>query len=373
MKRENGFGLRMWLSVCGLALLAMTGCGGGEQPPAAGSGNEPPKPVVLGQERAAGHESEEPEDDAMAGVLAPPTPTRDPETVVATIDGEPVPQKELDREIDMLLRQMGQGRVPVAALSQFRSQMEPQALRRVALKRKIAVYAAEHGLSVAPEEVQAEIDKIASQFPSEEAFKRAIEQAGMSEETLRKDAADSVLMREAANHYMASLPQPSSDELTVYYEQNLERYTDPESIEARHIMVGVPPDATAETWAAKHEEAKAIHAELVAGASFDEVAERVHARSQANRGGPLGQLSRGQGLPQEFEDAAFALDAGEFSDVIKTQFGYHIISVDVHDATRTDALADIESKVREDYHEPAIASWLEQLVSTAKIEPATSL
>ncbi|MCW4006790.1 MAG: peptidylprolyl isomerase [Candidatus Bathyarchaeota archaeon] len=71
-------------------------------------------------------------------------------------------------------------------------------------------------------------------------------------------------------------------------------------------------------------EANAIKEKLANGAKFGDVAKEVSLCPSSKKGGDLGTFGRGQ-MVKEFEKAAFALQVGEVSDPIKTQFGYHII------------------------------------------------
>ncbi len=81
------------------------------------------------------------------------------------------------------------------------------------------------------------------------------------------------------------------------------------------------------------------------------------------QGGELGWYAKGQGLVQEFEDAAFSLPVGQISDPVKTQFGYHIIQVEEKDPNRAlDAYTAYQKKSE------AFQKWLTDLQAAAKIE-----
>jgi peptidyl-prolyl cis-trans isomerase C len=88
----------------------------------------------------------------------------------------------------------------------------------------------------------------------------------------------------------------------------------PERVRASHILV------------ANESTAKDVLAQLKAGTSFEELAAKYNSDASANTGGDLGYFTKGQMVP-EFEAAAFALPVGGLSDVVQTQFGFHIIKV----------------------------------------------
>ena len=86
----------------------------------------------------------------------------------------------------------------------------------------------------------------------------------------------------------------------------------PDKIRCAHILV------------AKLSEAQALLERLKKGESFAKLAQEHSLDGSRKRGGDLGLLSRGV-MVKEFEKAAFALEKGQVSDIVKTQFGYHII------------------------------------------------
>lgn len=70
--------------------------------------------------------------------------------------------------------------------------------------------------------------------------------------------------------------------------------------------------------------AQEIRTKIASGESFANLAKQHSIDSSKKRGGDLGFFGRGM-MVQEFEKAAFALEKGQVSDIVKTQFGYHII------------------------------------------------
>ena len=106
----------------------------------------------------------------------------------------------------------------------------------------------------------------------------------------------------------------SEDDVREHYEQNKEKYMIPEMVRASHILTST------------EEEAYQAKGELERGADFAAVANEYSKDLTKDRGGDLGYFKKGQMIP-EFESAAFNLNIGQISDVIKTRFGYHIIKL----------------------------------------------
>jgi peptidyl-prolyl cis-trans isomerase D len=133
--------------------------------------------------------------------------------------------------------------------------------------------------------------------------------------------------------------------LLALYEQQAEKYVIPEERHARHILVGLLPDADETATAAALEKSRNIAARLDAGESFEDLARELSDDpGSAASGGDLGFFGRGMMTP-EFEDAVFALQQGERSQPVKSPFGFHIIElVDIKPEVAT-PLAEVRDEL----------------------------
>jgi len=142
----------------------------------------------------------------------------------------------------------------------------------------------------------------------------------------------------------------SPEDARSYYEQNKARFTTAEQRRASHILIRVEPDASPEQREAAREKAQAIERKLKEGADFATLA-RTESQDpgSADSGGDLGFFTRDM-MVQPFADAAFALDVGQTSAVVQTEFGFHIIRVtDIRPATQKSfdsVRPEIESEIR---------------------------
>ena len=120
----------------------------------------------------------------------------------------------------------------------------------------------------------------------------------------------------------------SADDVRTYYEQNKARYTTPEERRASHILITVDDGAGADARTAARETADALLKQLRAGGDFAALAKANSGDTgSAAQGGDLGYFNRGA-MVKSFADAAFALKKeGELSDVVETEFGYHLIKL----------------------------------------------
>jgi len=106
----------------------------------------------------------------------------------------------------------------------------------------------------------------------------------------------------------------SDEDLKKFYEQNKDKFKSGEQIKASHILVKT------------EKEAKDILAKLKSGGNFEELAKKNSVDSSAAKGGDLGWFGKGSMVPA-FEKAVLALKEGQISDVVKSDFGFHIIKL----------------------------------------------
>ena len=139
------------------------------------------------------------------------------------------------------------------------------------------------------------------------------------------EAADVEYLVLDINSLMASITLPEQD-LKTYYEQNLQRLAGQEQRRASHILINAPKDAPA----AERDKARSKAQELLAQVrkapkSFAEVARKnSQDPGSAAKGGDLDFFARGA-MVKPFEDAVFGMKEGDISDVVESDFGYHII------------------------------------------------
>lgn len=145
-------------------------------------------------------------------------------------------------------------------------------------------------------------------------------------------------------------------EVQRYYERHLTQFEIEEQVAAAHILIMVSPDADDATIAAREALAASVLTKAQTG-DFKKLAQQYSDdKATAVNGGELGFFARGM-MDPTFEDAAFALQLGELSGVVKSRFGYHIIKGQGRIEAGYSALAEVEADVKE----ALIAEKLERL------------
>ena len=150
------------------------------------------------------------------------------------------------------------------------------------------------------------------------------------------------------SHFEAQVQVAPQDEESFYNSHKSDRFTTPAQVHARHILFTVDQAATEGDKAKVKEAATGVLARARAGEDFAALAK---AYSQdpgtAPKGGDLGFFPRGR-MVKEFEEAAFNLSAGSISDLIESQFGYHIIKAEAVEAQRVRSLEETRAEIRQE-------------------------
>jgi len=135
-------------------------------------------------------------------------------------------------------------------------------------------------------------------------------------------------------------------EVQSFYEYNNEAYRQPEQVKARHILFKIGEGALKEAEDEVRKVAKEVLAKARQGEDFATLAKKHSEGPTKSKGGDLGYFKRGQMTPP-FEESAFKLKKGEISDLVRTEFGYHIIKVEDIKEAATESLEEVRDKIVE--------------------------
>ncbi|MGD8989598.1 MAG: SurA N-terminal domain-containing protein [Syntrophobacterales bacterium] len=121
--------------------------------------------------------------------------------------------------------------------------------------------------------------------------------------------------------------EPTDAEVEDFYRLNQDGYQKPKKVRARHILFPIAPQATGTALRPIQERAKEVLALARKGDDFATLARKYSKDSTASKGGDLGYFTRTD-MVKPFADAAFSMQKGEISDLVRTRFGLHIIKVE---------------------------------------------
>ena len=160
-------------------------------------------------------------------------------------------------------------------------------------------------------------------------------------------------------------------EAKAYYDKNPDLFKSPEQVKARHILIQVPKEATEEEKKKLKEKADEVLKKVKAGEDFTKLAaEYSDDPGTKSKGGELGFFSKGSMVPA-FEQAAFSLKPGEVSELVETEFGFHVIKVDEKKEAVAEPFETIKEKVTKqvlrEKQEAKVTEFVEQALKKAKV------
>ncbi|HKK34307.1 MAG TPA: SurA N-terminal domain-containing protein [Desulfomicrobiaceae bacterium] len=135
------------------------------------------------------------------------------------------------------------------------------------------------------------------------------------------------------------------EEISAYYEAHSSQFKQEEQVRAGHILLELAEDAPEEQEKGVLQKISTIRTEIEQGTPFAEAARKYSEGPSATSGGDLGWFARGRMVPG-FEEAAFALEPGEISEPVRTEFGYHLIRIEDRRAAGSKKLDEVSQEIK---------------------------
>ncbi|MFZ2948878.1 MAG: peptidylprolyl isomerase [Desulfuromonadaceae bacterium] len=283
---------------------------------------------------------------------------------VARVNGKALDALELRRAKKVLLR--GQT-VP----AEQQAALDRQAVEQMISAELLYQAAAKLEIKDLDKQIDAKVAQGKARFKDEQEFKNAIKDLEMNEKDLREYTRRDLLISRFVEATFVSKVAVSEPEIRAFYDKNLDKFKRDESVKASHILIGADDKTSADDRKKAREKVEKLRKELASGADFAALAKGNSTCPSSQQGGDLGFFGKGQMVPP-FEKAAFALKPGEISDVVETQFGYHIIKLTEKKPAETTAFNDVKANIEEFLKRQkvneAIQKYLEETKKTASIE-----
>ena len=236
----------------------------------------------------------------------------------------------------------------------------------------VAQAAAKAGVETDPAEVEKAFADLRSIFPSDQSFEMKLKGDGFTADSLRRHLGRMMAAQTYLNQVRARNWDVTDEDLEQYYHDNEYRLTLPEQVRVRHILLTWKPMGKPDDRAFIREQMQPILERARAGEDFAAMARELsddYATRQS--GGDTGFFHRGQ-MTKAFEDAAFALEPNEISDVVESPFGVHIIKLLERQHEELLAFEDIRDQLRQhvsdERAEEAVQDLIQALKDKAEIE-----
>jgi peptidyl-prolyl cis-trans isomerase C len=295
-----------------------------------------------------------------------PVPAQLPD-VLARVNGEDVTRKEFEEFVQNLEGRAG-GPVPADQRDRvYRSVLDQLVGYKLLLQetkaRKVAVPDAE---------VDARIGEIRKQFPSEDVFMQMLIQRKMTLDQVKADARQDMAISKLIETEIASKIAVKPEQVQDFYAKNPDQFKQDERVRASHILIAFPENADAVAKTQAKTKAEQVLKDVKAGKDFAALAkEHSQDPGSAVNGGDLGFFQKGQ-MVGPFNDVAFSLAPGAISDLVETQFGYHIIKVAEKQPSRAVPLEEVRPQVEQflqnQNREEQTETFVKSLRSKGKVE-----
>jgi peptidyl-prolyl cis-trans isomerase C len=289
-------------------------------------------------------------------------------SVLAVVNGDEITQADFDREMATVQRQL-------LRMGKRQSELNLSAIKKEVLeslinKQLLYQESRKKDITISDAELNEQMQKVKERFPDENTFKEILKKEGLSLDDLRSQLKRDLMLQQFIDAQFVKNITVSDKEAKSYYEGNLNRFKNPEQIQASHILIKVDPGAKEADKAKARAKLEEIRKKLKKGGDFAALASESSECPSKARGGDLGYFGRGQ-MVKPFEDAAFSLKKGEVSDIVETGFGYHLIKVIDKKPETIIAYNDIQEKLTQYLKQQklrnAIGEYINKVKETAKI------
>ncbi len=293
-----------------------------------------------------------------------------PETVLLTVNGAEITQGDFDEALAGMFGRAGLGNSPQFAA--IKAQMMPRLEKQLVDRTLLQQAASEAGSTPTDEEVVAKFEELVkARLPKDADVDAELKRQGLTRDELYADIRKGMAIEKMVEG-LPGVVNPTDEEVRAHYDANVLNYQTPERVKARHILIKLDRGATDEQKAEARKKIEGLLAQIKSGeGDFGKLAGEHSGCPSGAKGGDLGYFGRGQMVPP-FEKAAFGLEVGGLSDVIETDFGFHIIKLDERQKAGTrpfdEVSASIKQQMQQQSRQRAVNTLLTDLKGKAEIK-----
>lgn len=209
------------------------------------------------------------------------------------------------------------------------------------------------------------------QSSSEEAFKRQLAALGLTVQQFERQVTDQAIVKAVIDRELKTQEAVSQDDVKKFYEQNPKFFQQAEQVKVAQIQFNtrdLPPEQVER----KKATAKKVLERVNAGEDFSKLVKEYSEDEPSKPQNGQFTIARGQ-LPLEFESAAFSLKPNQISDLIRTQYGFHIIKLIEKIPPQTAELSKVQDRIRDTLLQEAVQKRLPGFVESLKKEAGVQI
>ena len=239
---------------------------------------------------------------------------------------------------------MLKGQIPADKLENAKAEIRKGLVDEFVMSTLLNKEVAAKKVTATEKEIAAVMEEMKSQLPAGVTMDELIKKNRIDVAKMRDDIGMNIKINKLIEKALGGKIKITDKETADFYEKNKDKFTKPETVHARHILVSKVPEDTEKTLTDKKAKAEDLRKKLLGGADFADLAAKNSDCPSKQAGGDLGTFARGQ-MVKPFEDAAFSQEKNAIGPVVETDFGFHIIQVLDHQASQVVKL-DTDTKQR---------------------------
>lgn len=287
--------------------------------------------------------------------------------VAAKVNTEIITLSTIEERAELLRRSYSNSSISVPKQELLR-----QALNIIVEEKLQLQEGKKMGFVVDEESIDAAVNDISRKNGLAEGQLQAmLESEGRSMSSYREHIKNQILVSKISRFEIGNRVKVSDREIMRYYRDHQKEFWQDSQVRARHILFIAKRDAPESVRKEKLKQAKNVLTKILDGADFAELA-RIHSEDiSASDGGDIGIFGRGK-MVREFEEAAFSMKKGQVSDIVETEYGYHIIKVEEVLKGKTLTLKDARERISQilamEKQKQGYEEWIGELKKSAFIE-----
>ena len=337
----------MIVTACSLILGMTVGCGSKEEKAKTAKPVMAPGPA----ETAAAPEAvpaavQEAAPVAALPAVKPAVPEKkaDAAGIAVEVDGVKMTKAQLNTELQKKLAML-KGQIPAENLEQAKAEIRKGLVEEFVMRTLLNKEVAAKKVTATEKEIAEVMEEMKSQLPAGVTMDELMKKNQIDAAKMRADIGMNIKINKLIEKALGGKIKITDKESTDFYEKNKDKFTKPETVHARHILVSKVPEDTEKNLTDKKAKAEDLRKKLLGGADFADLAAKNSDCPSKQAGGDLGTFARGQ-MVKPFEDAAFSQEKNAIGPVVETDFGFHIIQVLDHQASELMKLdADTKKKI----------------------------
>jgi parvulin-like peptidyl-prolyl isomerase len=295
---------------------------------------------------------------AVGAPAQPPAQAPNVARPVAVVNGEPITKAELDAVL-----KASRPSTPTPLTAAQEKEMQTTALNLLIEDLLMRQYLRKNAQPASPQEIDKELQELnASLVKDKQTLTNFLQMTGQNETQLRADIAARLQWKGFIT------PRLTEQVVKQYYDTN-KVFFDKVMVRASHVLITVKKDATQNDKQMLFNRIQAIRQEILTGKiSFQDAAKKYSDCPSKDNGGDIGLFPYKFAVAEPFAKAAFSMKVGEMSDVVATEFGYHIIKVTDKSAGQPSNFEAIKLEVKEIYAQEIYQYIITEQRKVSKIE-----